>query len=292
MRAVRIDQHGGPEVLTVREIPDPVPAPGEVLIRAAASSLNPVDWKTRARDVGPDLPATLGWDLSGTVVTANDAPFHPGDQVIAMSAQIATGRGTWSELVALPAHLITHAPTTIPLTDAAALPLAGVTAVQALDKTGVTRDSRLLVIGATGAVGGIAVQLARHTGATIDALVSRPAHIAEARELGATHATHTLTDLCPATYDAVLDTVGLDAGHLLTPGGRYVSIADEPLPDVPGALKSYVQENAAHLAHLTTLIDKNELHLRIATRHPLDEIRTAHEKFEAGGVLGKILLTF
>ncbi|WP_338060952.1 alcohol dehydrogenase catalytic domain-containing protein, partial [Streptomyces niveiscabiei] len=107
MRAVQIDHHGGPEALTVCEVPDPVPAPGEVLVRTAASSLNPVDWKTRAWDVGPALPATLGWDLSGTVVTAHDAPFEPGDQVVAMSAQIATARGTWSELVALPAHLLT-----------------------------------------------------------------------------------------------------------------------------------------------------------------------------------------
>ncbi|GAQ57035.1 NADP-dependent oxidoreductase [Streptomyces acidiscabies] len=292
MRAVQIDHHGGPEVLTVREIPDPVPAPGEVLIRTAASSLNPVDWKTRAKDIGPALPATLGWDLSGTVVTANDAPFEPGDQVVAMSAQIATARGTWSELVALPAHLLTHAPTTVPLTDAAALPLAGVTAVQALDKTALTEGARLLVIGAIGAVGGLAVQLARHTGTEVDALVSRPAHLAEAGALGAVHVTHTLTDLTPATYDAILDTAGLDAGHLLAPGGRYVSIADEPLPDVPGATKSYVQENAAHLAHLVALIDKGDLRLRIATRHPLDQVRAAHEEFEAGGVLGKILLTF
>ena len=88
------------------------------------------------------------------------------------------------------------------------------------------------------------------THADVDALVSRPAHHEEARALGAAHVTHTLTDLRPATYDAILDTAGLDAGRLLAPGGRYVSIADAPLPDVPGATKSYVQEDAAHLAHL------------------------------------------
>ncbi|WP_416967897.1 NADP-dependent oxidoreductase [Streptomyces sp. 4F14] len=292
MRAVRIDRHGGPEVLTVREVPDPVPAPGEVLVRTAASSLNPVDWKTRALDIGPALPATLGWDLAGTVVTADGTPFGPGDEVIALSAQIATARGTWSELVALPAHLITHAPTSIPLTDAAALPLAGVTALQALDKTALTPGARLLVIGATGAVGGLAVQLARLAGAEVDALVSRPAHHAEAHALGAVHVTHTLDGLPATPYDAVLDTAGVDAGHLLADGGRYISIADEPLPDVPGAAKSYVQENAAHLAHLAALIDKGDLRLRIAARHPLDQVRAAHERFEAGGVLGKVLLTF
>jgi len=292
MRAVRIDRHGGPEVLTVEEIPDPVPAPGEVLVKAAAGSLNPVDWKTRALDIGPALPATLGWDLSGTVVATDGTDFRPGDEVVAMSAQIATGRGTWSELVTLPAHLLTHAPTTIPLTDAAALPLAGVTAVQALEKTALTEGTRLLVIGATGAVGGIAVQLALRTGATVDALVSRPAHHTEARELGAAHVTHTLTDLTAGAYDAVLDTAGLDAGHLLAPGGRYVSISDEPLPDIPGAVKSYVQENREHLADLVSLVDKGALRVRVAVRYPIDEVRAAHELFEAGGVLGKVLLTF
>ncbi|WP_436838709.1 alcohol dehydrogenase catalytic domain-containing protein [Nonomuraea cavernae] len=90
MHAIQIARHGGPEVLSVREVPQPAPGADEVLIRTAASSLNPVDWKTRAWEVGPELPATLGWDLAGVVTATNHPGYRPGDQVIAMSAQIAT----------------------------------------------------------------------------------------------------------------------------------------------------------------------------------------------------------
>ncbi|MGW0928064.1 NADP-dependent oxidoreductase [Streptomyces sp. NPDC002644] len=292
MRAVQIDRHGGPDVLTLREIAAPEPAAGEVLVRAAATSLNPVDRKTRAWEVGPPLPATLGWDLSGRVVASDDPAHAVGAPVIAMSAQIATGRGTWSELVALPGHLLAPAPAAVPLTDAAALPLAGTTALQALRATESTAGERLLVVGAAGAVGGLAVQLARLTGVHVDALVFRPGHERAAQELGAERAWHHPGDLPRGRYDAVLDTAGVDVSAALVPGGRFVSIADHPLPDVPGARKSYVQENATDLAHLARLVDAGELRLRIAGRFPLDEIRGAHERFEAGGLLGKVLVTF
>ncbi|GAA4602537.1 NADP-dependent oxidoreductase [Actinoallomurus liliacearum] len=292
MRAVQIDRHGGPEVLTVREVPEPVPEAGEILIRSTASSLNPVDWKTRAWDIGPGLPATLGWDLAGVVIAGGGTAFRPGDHVIAMSAQIATGRGTWAEQVSLPAGLLAKAPTTVPLADAAALPLAGVTAVQALDKAAATSGTRLLIIGAAGAVGGIAVQLASRAGAVVDALVSRPGHHEEARALGTDQVWHTPADLPAGAYDAVLDTAGLDVSRALAPGGRYVSIADHPLPDVPGAVKSYVQEDQEQLAHLASLVERGELRLRVANRYPFHQVRAAHERFEAGGNLGKFLLTF
>ncbi|MFK4112161.1 NADP-dependent oxidoreductase [Streptomyces sp. NPDC002176] len=291
-RAVQIDRHGGPEVLTVREIPRPALADGEVLIAVAASSLNPVDWKTRAWEVGPPPPATLGWDLAGRVV-AGEVPAHRvGDEVIAMSAQIATGRGTWAELVALPAHLLASAPTSLPLEDAAALPLAGTTALQALRAAEPAPGERVLVTGAVGGVGALAVQLARHTGARVDALVSRPEHRSAAVELGAERVWHQPADLPSAQYHVVLDTAGVDASHALAHGGRYVSISDEPLPAVPGARKSYVQENTADLAYLATLVDAGELRLRIAERHPFTDIRAAHERFEARGLLGKVLITF
>ncbi|RZU28497.1 NADPH:quinone reductase-like Zn-dependent oxidoreductase [Streptomyces sp. BK022] len=292
MRAVQIDRHGGLDVLALREVAAPEPAAGEVLIRTAASSLNPVDWKSRAWQVGPPLPATLGWDISGRVVASNDPVHEVGAQVIAMSAQIATGRGTWAELVALPGHLLAPAPATVPLADAAALPLAGTTALQALRATGLGAGERLLVVGAAGAVGGLVVQLARLTGAQVDALVSRPGHEPAAVEFGAERAWHRPQDLPRGRYTAVLDTAGADVAAALVPGGRFVSIADHPLPDVPGARKSYVQENAADLARLAKLVDTDELRLRIAARFPLDDIRTAHERFEAGGLLGKVLITF
>src|SRR3954468_17093267 len=97
MRAVQIDRHGGIDVLTLREVPTPVPAAGEVQVRTIASSINPVDWKTRAWDRGPAFPMTLGWDLAGVVAHSTVPRFAPGDRVIAMSGQIATGLGTLKE---------------------------------------------------------------------------------------------------------------------------------------------------------------------------------------------------
>ncbi|MFE9479275.1 alcohol dehydrogenase catalytic domain-containing protein [Streptomyces spororaveus] len=192
-RSNQIARHGGPEVLSVREIPRPTPGVGEVLIRTVASSLNPVEWKTRAWEVGPQLPATLGWDPAGVVTASHHSRYRPGDQVIAMSAQLATSRGTWTEQVSQPARLLAAAPTTLALAlalalaleGAAALPLAGITAPQALSRAAVTDGDNALITGAAGAVGGIAVQLARRTGATVDALVARLEHLDAARELGA-----------------------------------------------------------------------------------------------------------
>ncbi|MGW6793160.1 zinc-binding dehydrogenase [Streptomyces chartreusis] len=251
-----------------------------------------MDWKTRAWQVGPPLPATLGWDISGWVVASNDPAHEVGAPVIAMSAQIATGRGTWAELVALPAHLLAPAPATVPLADAAALPLAGMTALQALRAAELSAGERILVVGAAGAVGGLVVQLARVAGAHVDALVSRSAHEQAATELGAERAWHRPQDLPRGRYAAVVDTAGADVSAALVPGGRFISIADHPLPDVPGARKSYVQEKSTDLAHLAKLVDTDELRVRIADRFPIEDIHTAHERFEASGLLGKVLVTF
>ncbi|MGW4890308.1 NADP-dependent oxidoreductase [Streptomyces murinus] len=310
MRAVRIDAHGGPEVLTVREIADPEPesgptpdasaesdaepgpGAGEVLVRTVASSLNPVDWKTRAWDVGPALPATPGWDLAGIVVASSAPQFAVGDRVIAMSAQIATGLGTWAELVRLPVRLLAHAPKTLTLAEAATLPLAGTTAVQALAALRLESRTRLLVTGAAGAVGGLAVQLARQAGVSVDGLVSRPEHAAVVREFGASTVTHSVAELPQGAYDAVLDTAGVDVSRALADGGSYISVSDAPLPDAPGAAKSYVQESGKDLTELVGLVDAGRLKVRVAAHYPLSEVRAAHERFEAGGLSGKVVLLF
>ncbi|MFI6071488.1 NADP-dependent oxidoreductase [Actinoplanes sp. NPDC051343] len=165
MRAVQIDRHGGIDVLTLREVPTPVPAAGEVLVRTIASSINPVDWKTRAWDRGPAFPMTLGWDLSGVVAHSTVPRFAPGDRVITMSGQIATGLGTWADLV--PARIRTAAPQRLALVEAAALPLAGLTASQALERVKPGPGERILVTGAVGGVGSLALQLARRSGARV-----------------------------------------------------------------------------------------------------------------------------
>ncbi|MEY9845820.1 NADP-dependent oxidoreductase [Streptacidiphilus sp. MAP5-3] len=292
MFAVQIDRHGGPEVLRVREAAAPVAAAGELLVRTVASTINPVDWKTRAWDVGPAFPMTLGWDLAGMVVATESAEFSVGDRVVAMSAQLATGLGTWAELVALPAALVAHAPASVPLVEASALPLAGVTALQALARLDLVEGQRLLVTGALGAVGRTAVALARHRGAVVDGLVSRAEHLKPAGELGLTSVASAASDLTSESYDAVLDTAGVDVSAALVPDGRYVSVADAPLPDLPGAEKSYVQENSADLAELVRLVDAGVVRPHVAHHFSVRQVRRATELVERGGLTGKVALHF
>src|SRR3954469_22129695 len=154
MRAVQIDRHGDIDVLQLREVATPEPGPGEVLVRTIASSINPVDWKTRAWDRGPAFPMTLGWDLAGVVVESTVPALRTGDRVVAMSGQLSSGRGTWAEVVALPAGIVTTAPRTVSLAEAATLPLTSLTAAQALARLQLTPESRVLVTGAAGGVGG------------------------------------------------------------------------------------------------------------------------------------------
>lgn len=262
-----------------------------MLVRTVASSLNPVDSKTREWEVGT-LPATLGWDLAGVVVASEDERFQPGEHVIAMSAQIATGRGTWADLASLPGDLLALAPREVSLEEAGTLPLTGLTAIQALQLAAVKPGDRVLVVGAVGGVGGLAVQLARHLGARVDGLVSRAGHLDAARELGAEQVADDATTLDEGVYQVVLHTGGPHVTRALAAGGRYVSITNDPLPDVPGASTSYVEQSGEQLAELAALVDEGVLRLRVAASFPVERVRDAHEHFETGGLLGKVVMTF
>jgi len=293
VQAVRIAHHGGIDRLTLVDLPTPTAARGELLIRAVASSINPVDCKTRAwTGMGPELPATLGWDLAGIVIDSAVPEFAVGDRVIAASAQVATARGTWAEIVALPADIVALAPRSVTLAEAATLPLAGLTAAQALAHLALPQGSRLFVIGAVGGVGALLVQLALSAGLGVDGAVSRPEHLGPAKELGLGTVVTDLDELGPVAYDAVFDSAGIDPGTALRSGGTYLSISDEPLPDLPGARGMGVQEDGAGLARLAALVDSGSLRLRVGERFPLRQIREAHELFEAGGLVGKVVIEF
>jgi NADPH:quinone reductase-like Zn-dependent oxidoreductase len=293
IKAVRITEHGGIDQLALVDLPAPTARPGEILIRVVASSINPVDCKTRAwTEMGPALPATLGWDLAGVVVESAVAEFAIGDRVIAASAQVATARGTWAELVALPADLLAAAPRSVSLAEAATLPLAGLTAAQSLEHLALPKSSRLLVIGAIGGVARLFVQLALLAGHEVDGIVSRLQHVAAAKELGLGTVVTDLQELGRKPYDAVFDSAGIHPGESLVPGGPYLSVSDDPLPDLPGARGMGVQEDGAGLARLADLVDAGSLQLRVAERFALRDIRAAHERFEAGGLVGKIVIEF
>uniref|UniRef100_UPI003F490898 NADP-dependent oxidoreductase n=1 Tax=Nonomuraea sp. CA-252377 TaxID=3240003 RepID=UPI003F490898 len=301
MRIVQIDHFGGPDVLTLAEAPAPRPLDGEVLVAVVASAINPVDHKTREGTIGdgtPPLPMTLGWELAGIVIDSRTSALPAGERVFGMSHQLGTGRGTWSDLVAMPAGSLAIAPSTISLVEAATLPLPGLTALQTLDWLDVRGGDRLLVTGAAGAVGGLAVQLARARGARVDALVSRPAHVEVAKELGADWATADRTMLPAASYDAVFDTFGAFVTDAVTDEGRYASIATQagPVPDLSHravrTTVNQVREDGAGLTELAKIVNAGRVKVRVDCEYSLRDVQEAHEHFRRGQLTGKVALVF
>lgn len=297
MRATQLDQYGDESAVTVRTAATPHPAAGELRIRVAASSINPVDIKIRSGAERPDvpMPLTLGWDLAGHVVDTGPGlvtALRPGDAVVAMSAMGVTGCGTWADYVCLPADIVTAAPRTISLTVAAGLPLAGLAALDAIDTLNPAPGSTVLVTGATGAVGGLAVQLLRLRDVTVHAAVrDHPARVAAAEALGAD--TVVTGAPPPGWYDGVLDTAGTPCPAALRRGGRYVSIVPGTLPELSEtdgtAAMSYVQQDGRRLAHLVDLIDNGRLTLRTAAIYPLAAIAEAMRAFDRPNT-GKIII--
>lgn len=298
VRAVRADRPGGPEVLEVREVPAPAATDGEVLVRTVASSLNPVDAKTRAN---PQLtfPRTLGHDVAGVVVTSGVPEFKPGDRVIGVAQPRATGAGAWSELVALNADALALAPATVALTEAATLPLAGLTAAQCWRRPPLPATARVLVIGAAGAIGGFIVQIAtasRRHQTVADGLVSRPDHVPAAKGVGADLVTIDPAALPEHAYDVVFDTArlansGLDVRRLLRPDGHYIAPSND-LPGIPNAHSVMVSPDTRALHSLAQMVDNGTLRPRVAAHYPLRQVQDAHRHFEAGGLTGKVVLVF
>ncbi|MFD4681704.1 NADP-dependent oxidoreductase [Streptomyces sp. NPDC058461] len=303
MRAVVLTTYGGPEHLAVSDVPEPgAPEPDGVLVRTAAAAVNPVDLQTRAglhrghSAVGP--PMVLGWDVSGTVtaVGAEVTRFRVGDRVVAMSAQMATGRGTYAEAVALPEDLVAPAPASVPLTEAAGLPLAGLTARQALDLLALPPGASRLVQGAVGAGGGLAAQLARLRGLTVAAQVRSAADAERARALGAERVLVGAdpADLPSGAFDGLLETAGLPgAVAAVRDDGRAVSIVPTRVPAAERGIRpvvSYVEQDGTGLAVLSGLVDRGDLTLRTAKALGFEEAGEAHRLLAAGGVRGKLLL--
>src|ERR1700722_5702153 len=234
MKAVVFHQYGGPEVLKFEEYPDPVAGPGEVLVRVAATSVNPIDYKRRAgltKDFYPiKFPGLMGVDIAGTIVTVGPGVegFSRGDQVFAMAAD------TYAELCVVKAAILAKVPKGLDLIQAAALPLVTTTGNQLLSATGIKAGQTVLVVGAIGNVGRSAGFTAKQRGATVIAGVLKT-QIEQAKAIGADKAVATDDDTAIAnlaTLDAGADTVGGRTAEKLIakvkPGGVYASVVDVP----------------------------------------------------------------
>lgn len=190
MKAQTIEDFGSPDVFRLSELPDPAAGTGQVVVKVAATSVNPVDYKNRSakRPISPDLPAVLGCDLAGTVVAVGEgvSDFKAGDEVYGCAGGVRGMNGAYAELIATDPRLLAPKPAGLAMREAAALPLVTITAWEGLfDRAGVAAGQSVLIHGGAGGVGHIAVQLAKAEGARVFTTVSSPEKAEVAKSLGA-----------------------------------------------------------------------------------------------------------
>ncbi|MGC9380787.1 NADP-dependent oxidoreductase [Streptomyces sp. MH13] len=298
---------GGPEVLRLTALPRPTPGPGEILVAVHAAGLNPTDFKHRALTVFlPPPPLTLGWDVSGTVVETGFGVtlFQPGDEVFGM-LPYPHGAGSHAEYVTGPARAFAAKPAGIDHVQAAALPLAALTAWQALvDTAGLRAGQRVLIHAAAGGVGHLAVQIAKERGAHVTGTASAPKHDF-LRELGADacvdHRTEDFTDT-GEPYDVVLDALGGEtatrSAGVLRPGGVLVSLLPGAADTRAAAEKAgiravnlLVEHDRAGMCAVADLVERGRLRAHVSGTFPLAEGARAHAQAETGRTTGKLVLT-
>lgn len=306
MKAVRIHEYGGPEVLRYEDAPRPEAGPGEVLIRVHAASVNPVDWKVRAGYAKDRLkykmPFIPGWDVSGVVeaVGSGVSRLKVGDEVY--SRPDISRDGTYAEYVVVKESEVALKPKSIDHVHAAAIPLAALTAWQALfDGAKLSAGQTVLIHGAAGGVGTFAVQFAKMKGARVIATASKKNH-EFLRSLGADelidYNTTKFEDVV-RDVDVVLDTITGETAdrsyQVIKKGGIYVSILAPPSPEKAAAHgvrthHTFVQANAEQLNEIAKLVDSGKLKLTIEKVFPLAEARAAQELNAQGHTRGKIVL--
>ncbi len=307
MRAIRQEVLGGPEVLREVEVPRPEPGVSQVLVRVHAAGVNPTDWGHRAFPIflGPP-PFTLGWDVSGVVEATGFGVtlFQPGDEVFGM-LPYPHGVGSHAAYVAAPTRAFASKPANLDHVQAAALPLAALTAWQALNDTArLQAGQRVLIHAAAGGVGHLAVQIAKARGAHVTGTASAKNHDL-VRGLGADEMIdYQATDFATAVsdVDVVLDTVGGDyparSLRTLRPGGRLISLLPFP-PEVAEeaanlgvrAQVMLVEHDHGGLAAIADLVTEGKLRPVIAATFPLSDAAKAHELGEKRHVAGKLVLT-
>ncbi|MER8430053.1 NADP-dependent oxidoreductase [Mesorhizobium caraganae] len=301
MKAVRIHAFGGPEVLSVDQIPLPQPLDDEVTLRVRAASVNPIDYKIREGSTGQALPVTLGRDVSGVVEMCGTRAhtFKKGDPLFAM---LGNDRGGNAEYVVVKATELAAKPERLSHVEAAAVPLAGITAWQGLfDHGGLESGQRLLIHGGGGGVGHLAIQFAKAAGAFVATTVSAEDTVF-VRELGADQAVDYKDERFEEVVeevDVVFDLVAGDtqdrSWKVLKPGGTLVSTLSRPSQEKARLHRargvSYLAEpNAAQLAQIGRLIDDGKVTPFVQTTYPLAQVAKAEERLENDHVRGKIVL--
>ena len=304
MKAVVYRRYGGPEVLELTELPEPKTHVDSVLIRVKAAGLNHADAAIQAGALDDAVetffPVVPGWDVAGVVERSGRGAteFAPGDEVIAyVRGDVHRAHGAFAELVAADVRTVAHKPHTMSFAEAAGLPLSALTAYQGVTHVlAVQPGETVLVLGAAGGVGSLAVQIALARGARVIGIASPNDHD-YLRTLGAEPATRgpDLVDqvlaLVPNGADAVLDTAGAAAltaaSRALRPGARQASIA---APAAPGVTPVFARMNQDDLTAVTALANAGLVSVRVGALFPLEKAAEAQRTFATGDVAGKVVL--
>ena len=313
MKAVVIDAFGGPERLRLAEVHKPAPLGGEVLIEVHCTSVNPVDWKIRegmlAEMFPYEFPLVPGWDAAGVVAAVGRGvtEFRAGDRGYAYCRKPKIQHGTYAEYVAMAADAVAPMPANLGFEAAATIPLTGLTAWQSLfDAAKLARGQKVLIHAGAGGVGSLAIQLAKHAGATVYTTTRLQNHT-YVRELGADAAidytrekfVDAVRALAPEGIDLVYDTVGgavqKESYKVLRPGGMLVSIVNIPEPDEARLYAArtnfvFVSPSGAQLRLIAALIESGAVKPAAREVLPLSKAAEAQERSRAGHVRGKIVL--
>ncbi len=309
MLAISQSSFGGPDVLAAAEVDQPQPLPTEVLVRVHAVGVNPVEAAIRSGAfplLGPP-PFTLGWDISGVVedVVPGTQRFRPGDEVFGMPF-FPRAAGGYAEYITAPSRMLAHKPTSVGHVQAAAVPLVGLTAWQGLvEYSRIGPGQRVLIHGAGGGLGHLAVQIAKALGAYVIGTASVGKHDF-VRQLGADDMVdYRADDFTEKVTDAdvVFNVIGGDYGprsiHCLRPGGTFITAVDRgntALAEQVGAagrrfVGVAVEPDHVGLEHLAELVDAGRLRPHVEHVLPLTEAARAHRLIETGHTTGKIVLT-
>ena len=304
MKAITYSTYGSPDVLTLAEVEDPKVGPGEILVDVRAASVNPVDWKVLSGGLDALMTTTFpvipGWDVAGVVEAVGlDVPeFSVGDEVMAYARKDWIQAGSFAERMTVPVRAAARKPASLSFAQAAALPLAGLTAHQSLHRLGLASGQVVLVHGANGGVGSFAVQIAAAAGARVIGTASPRSH-ERVRGLGAEPVAYgdgleeRVRALAPDGVDLVVDYVGgvlEQTLAVLAPGGRHGSIADGSVAEAGGTYL-WVRPDAADLDALAALVEAGELRVDVERTFPLAEAADAFRASMEGHVSGKIALT-
>lgn len=307
MRAAQIKEYGGEQAVQITEVAKPTAEAGHVLVEVAATSVNPFDYKVRdgayQQYIQLKLPATLGGDVAGTVAEIGEGVqgFTVGQAVYGMAGAVS-GQGSFAEFTPVKVEQLTAKPNSVDFVTAAALPLAGVSAYQAVvDYIDLKADQKILIHGGAGGIGSLAVQIAKQLGAYV-ATTASPADTDFVKSLGADEVIDYKTQDFSALlkdYDAVFDTIGGEVNTksytILKPGGTLVSMLQPPNEELVKRYDIvYTQQSSQatpeRLTKIAEMVDAGKLKVNVDKIFPLAEAAQALEYLKTGHPHGKVVI--